>query len=48
MAEMKQDMYGAVGRIGNKTYYQRLGKTIGRTITKPKNPKTVRTDSLPT
>ncbi|MBO7068863.1 MAG: hypothetical protein J6W52_09350 [Bacteroidaceae bacterium] len=40
MAEMKQDMYGAVGRIGNKTYYQRLGKTIGRTITKPKNPKT--------
>ena len=40
MAEMKQDMYGAVGRIGNKTYYQRLGKTIVRTITKPKNPKT--------
>ena len=40
MAEMKQDMYGAVGRLGNKTYYQRLGKTIARTITKPKNPRT--------
>ena len=40
MAEMKQDMYGAVGRLGNKTYYQRLGKTIARTITRPKNPKT--------
>lgn len=39
MAEMKQDMYGAIGRCGNKTYYQRLGKTIARTITSPKNPK---------
>ena len=42
---MKQDMYGAVGRVGNKTYYQRMGKTIVRTITKPKNPKS-RSQSL--
>lgn len=40
MAEMTKDMYGAVGRVGNKTYYQRGGKTIARTITTPKNPKT--------
>lgn len=40
MAEMTLDMYGAVGRLGNRTYYQRGGKTIARTITKPKNPKT--------
>ena len=40
MAEMTKDMYGAVGKIGNKTFYQRGGKTIARTITKPKNPKT--------
>ena len=40
MAEMTKDMYGAVGRVGNKTYYQRLGKTIVRTNTRPKNPKT--------
>ena len=39
MAEMTKDMYGAVGKLGNKTYYQRLGKTIARTITRPKNPK---------
>ena len=40
MAEMTKDMYGAIGRVGNKTYYQRRGKTIARTITTPKNPKT--------
>ena len=40
MAEMTKDMYGAIGRVGNKTYYQRMGKTIVRTITRPKNPKT--------
>ena len=40
MAEMTKDMYGAVGRVGNKVFYQRGGKTIARTITKPKNPKT--------
>ena len=40
MAEMTKEMYGAIGRVGNKTYYQRMGKTIVRTITKPKNPKT--------
>jgi hypothetical protein len=40
MAEMTKDMYGAIGRVGNKTYYQRDGKTIARTITTPKNPKT--------
>ena len=37
---MTKDMYGAIGRVGNKTYYQRGGKTIARTITTPKNPKT--------
>jgi hypothetical protein len=40
MAEMTLDMYGAVGRLGNRVYYQRGGKTIARTITRPKNPKT--------
>ena len=40
MAEMTIDMYGAIGKCGNKTYYQRGGKTIARTITKPKNPQT--------
>lgn len=40
MAEMTKDMYGAIGRVGNKTYYQRMGKTIVRTNTRPKNPKT--------
>ena len=39
MAEMTKDMYGAIGRVGNKTYYQRMGKTIARSITTPKNPK---------
>ena len=39
MAEMTKDMYGAIGRVGNKTYYQRGGKTIARIITAPKNPK---------
>lgn len=32
MAEMTKDMYGAVGRIGNKVFYQRGGKTIIRTM----------------
>ena len=40
MAVMTKDMYGAIGKYGNKTYYQRGGKTIVRIITKPKNPKT--------
>jgi hypothetical protein len=40
MAEMTKDMYGAVGKFGNRTFYQRGGKTIARIITKPKNPKT--------
>ena len=40
MAEMTRDMYGAIGRVGNKTYYLRMGKTIVRTNTRPKNPKT--------
>ncbi len=40
MAEMTKDMYGAIGKLGNKVFYQRGGKTIARTITKPKNPKT--------
>ena len=37
MAEMTLDMYGAVGRFGNKVFYQRGGKTIARTITKPES-----------
>ena len=40
MAQMNQDMYGANGKLGNKTYYQRDGKTIARPIVTPKNPKT--------
>ena len=40
MAQMYQEMYGAIGKLGNKTYYQREGKTIVRPITTPKNPKT--------
>lgn len=40
MAEMTKEMYGAIGKFGNKTFYQRMGKTIVRTNTKPKNPKT--------
>ncbi len=40
MAKMNQEMYGATGKVGNKTYYQRDGKTIGRIIVTPKNPKT--------
>ena len=40
MSQMNQEMYGATGKAGNKTYYQRDGKTIGRIIVTPKNPKT--------
>ena len=40
MARMNSEMYGAKGRIGNKTYYQSDGKTIAREIVTPKNPKT--------
>ena len=40
MSQMNQEMYGATGKVGNKTYYQRDGKTIGRIIVTPKNPKT--------
>ena len=40
MSQMNQDMYGASGKCGNKTYYQSGGKTIGRIIVTPKNPKT--------
>ena len=40
MAEMTKDMYGAIDRVDNKTYYQRMGKTIVRTNTIPNNPKT--------
>ena len=39
MAEMTFDMYGAIGRFGNRVFYQRGGKTIARTISKPKNPR---------
>lgn len=37
---MKQDMYGAEGKLGNKTYYYSNGKTIARSIVPVKNPKT--------
>lgn len=40
MAEMKQEMYGATGRVGNKTYYYANGKTVARTVVTPKNAKT--------
>ena len=40
MARMNQEMYGATGKVGNKTYYQSDGKTIARQIVTPKNPKT--------
>ena len=40
MAKMHQEMYGAIGKVGNKTYYQVDGKTISRIIVTPKNPKT--------
>ena len=37
---MTSDMYGAQGRIGNKTYYRSNGKTVAREIVAVKNPKT--------
>ena len=40
MAKMTQEMYGAEGRVGNKTYYRSNGKTVAREIVTPKNPKT--------
>ena len=40
MARMNSEMYGAKGRVGNKTYYQSDGKTIAREVVTPKNPKT--------
>ena len=40
MAQMTQEMYGAEGRVGNKTYYRSNGKTVAREIVTPKNPKT--------
>lgn len=33
MVEMSKDMYGAIGRVGNKTYYHRGGKINARIIT---------------
>ena len=40
MAKMKKDMYGAQGRVGNKTYYEVDGETMAREIVIPKNPQT--------
>ena len=40
MAEMNSEMYGAIGKVGNKTYYRANGKTVAREIVTPKNPKT--------
>ena len=28
MAEMTKDMYGAIGKLGNKVFYQRGGKKV--------------------
>ena len=36
MAEMTKDMYGAIGKFGNRMYCKRGGKTIARVIPKPK------------
>ena len=36
MAKMTQEMYGAQGRIGNKTYYRApSGATVARTVVTP-------------
>ncbi len=40
MAQMSKEMYGATGKVGNKSYYQVDGKTYVREIVTPKNPKT--------
>ena len=40
MAKMNQNLYGAVGKIGNITVYQSNGETLAREIVRPKNPKT--------
>ena len=40
MAQMTQEMYGAEGRVGNKTYYRSNVKTVAREVVTPKNPKT--------
>ena len=40
MAEITKDMYGAVGKFGNKVFYRRGDKTFVKSIAKPKNPKT--------
>ena len=37
---MTQEMYGAEGRVGNKTYYRSNVKTVAREVVTPKNPKT--------
>ena len=41
MARINRDMKGALGRLGDKTYYRFNGKTIARSIVTPKNPKSV-------
>lgn len=40
MAKMNSEMYGATGKVGNKTYYRSNGSTIAREIVPVKNPKT--------
>jgi len=40
MAKLNQNLYGAVGKIGNMTVYQSNGETLAREIVRPKNPKT--------
>ena len=37
---MNQEMYGAIGKVGNKVYYKSNGKTVARELVTPKNPKT--------
>jgi hypothetical protein len=40
MVKIKQDLYGAEGKLGNKTFYRSNGATIAREIVTPKNPQT--------
>ena len=41
MAKVLKELYGVVGKIGNKTYYESGGETLVREIVTPKNPKSV-------
>ena len=40
MGKVLNDLYGVIGKVGNKSYYKSGGDTIVREIVVPKNPKT--------